>query len=320
MTFTSSILITGGTSGLGYQCAIAIAGRYPQYRIVIASRNGGQSIAESINNALGQNNTIYLPLNLASLTQVRSFAQTWQTQKLPPIRALLLNAGLQFPKGLHFTVDGIEATFGINHVGHALLFHLLLQHLEDGARIVITSSGTHDPAQHSGLPDASYTSGADLAYPLPESAGIDGRQRYSTSKLVNVLWMHALKNRLMSFPERRLSVVAFDPGLMPGTNLAREYSSFLRWLWTSIMPHMIPLMRRLVHPNIHTAKESGESLAWLALDDESGASTGVYYEGRKEIKSSDESYDKRKQEELWKWTLETIASGDEELRKFDTLT
>jgi hypothetical protein len=49
--------------------------------------------------------------------------------------------------------------------------------------------------------------------------------------------------------------------------------------------------------NIHSPQESGQNLAWLATSTDTKAVSGEYYEGRKRIKSSVESYDERKQDE-----------------------
>ena len=49
---------------------------------------------------------------------------------------------------------------------------------------------------------------------------------------------------------------------------------------------------------------------WLGLgwgDGEAAVKSGVYYEGRKEIRSSEVSYDRSKQEDLWDWTVKHIA-------------
>jgi hypothetical protein len=97
MAFKSSVLITGGTSGLGYYCAKAIARQHPECQIVIASRTDPTSAAASINASLGQKNTSYLPLDLASLAQVRSFVKVWESQKFPPIRTLLLSMSYSIP-------------------------------------------------------------------------------------------------------------------------------------------------------------------------------------------------------------------------------
>jgi NAD(P)-dependent dehydrogenase (short-subunit alcohol dehydrogenase family) len=317
MSFTNTVLITGGTAGLGFYAALTIAQQHPEYLVVIASRTDKNSAAKSINDTLKQNNATFLPLDLSSAANVRSFVQGWETENFPPIIALLLNAALQFPAELQKTSDGLEPTFAISHVGHALLFHLLYPRLATGARVVITSSGTHDPAQKTGLPDAKYVTAEELAYPNPKTAHKDGRQRYSTSKLVNIMWTYALHRRFEKFPEKALTVNAFDPGLLPGTGLARNYPAPLRFVWKQIMPRMLPVMRFLVHPNIHSPQESAKKLARLAVGDDVKGVTGVYYEGYNQIKSSKDSYDVAKQEDLWQWTVKHIATNEEEIAKFD---
>ena len=319
--FERTVLVTGGTANLGYHCAINLARRWPSYQIVIASRTEPiNSSAASINKLLGQNNVSYMRLDLSSLSQIRAFSEDWISRSYPPIAALILNAGLQFPQGVTYTEGGFESTFAINHVGHALLFSLLLPHLANDARVVVISSGTHDPAQKSGLPDAKYTTAEELAHPTPETAENAGRQRYATSKLANILWVYALHRRFVRVnaeQNKNWAVVAMDPGLMPGTGLAREGTSVERFLWNGVMPGILPFLRLVLSPNIHTPQESGSNLADLAGGDDLDGRSGIYYEGRREIRSSEASYDETKQEDLWEWTVKTLARDDGERRKFD---
>ncbi len=318
-TLSRTILITGGTTGLGYECARQLAQQRPEYRILIASRSDRDSAATSINKALGQNNVEYLPLDLSTMATVRAFAKDYAARNYPPIQALVLNAGLQFPKSLLYNDDGIEKTFAVNHVGHALLFYLLHPHLIEDARIVITSSGTHDPAQKSGLPDAKYTTAEELAHPSVESAKNDGRQRYATSKLCNVMWTYALDRRAKATHGKRWTVTAMDPGLMPGTGLARDYPAPMKFLWNQVLPRMMPVLRFAISPNIHSAGESGAALARLAVGQEVEGVSGVYYEGQKQIDSSVESKVVEKQEDLWAWTLKYVAKDEGELSAFEKL-
>lgn len=319
MSFKNSVLVTGGTINLGYHAALAIARKHPEYLVVVASRTDPESAATTINNTLHQKNVVFMPLDLGSLTKIRSFVNVWESQKYPPIISLLLNAGVQFPTGIKYTDDGFEATFGVNHVGHALLFHLLFPFLTDNARVVVTSSGTHDPAQKSGLPDAVYNTAEDLAHPAPGEEKLSGRGRYSTSKLTNVLWTYALNRRFSALASKgnHMTAVAFDPGLMPGTGLAREANAIEQFLWNWVLPRLLWLVRRVITPNTHTAQESGESLAWVAIGDEVKNETGAYFEGRLKIKSSVDSYDEKKQEDLWDWTVKNVSTSEEERKTFD---
>lgn len=318
--FRDTILVTGGTSGLGYAAALEIAKQSPQSRVVIASRSDRDHAADSMNKRLGQNNVTFMPLDLISTTKVRLFVEQWSNSKYPPISALVMNAGLQFPSPVVYSDDGIEKTFAVNHIGHALLCFLLRPYLASTCRIILTASGTHDPAQKTGIPDAIYNTAEELAHPTAESEKYDGRQRYATSKLCNVLWTYALDNRLSKANKngKHWTVNAFDPGLMPGTGLAREANAVLRFIWNKLLPRMIPFLKVVLRSNnIHTAAESGSALARLALADDVNDVSGKYYEGLRQIDSSVDSKATSKQEDLWSWTIEHVSKNKEEARTFN---
>ncbi|MGV7428833.1 alanine-phosphoribitol ligase, partial [Mycobacterium kansasii] len=84
-------------------------------------------------------------LDLASLRSVRQFADSVRQLDIPPLKALVCNAGLQLVGGSHTTAEGYELTWGVNHLGHFALTQHLLDAVTVPARIVMVSSGTHDP-------------------------------------------------------------------------------------------------------------------------------------------------------------------------------
>ncbi|KAF2163561.1 hypothetical protein M409DRAFT_37243 [Zasmidium cellare ATCC 36951] len=318
MSYKSTIVVTGGQIGLGYEAARVIAKERPDSQVIISSRSSGAEAAQAINDELRQSNVKYLRLDLGSLSDIRKFADEIIAIGLP-ISVLVFNAGIQLPKGVAYTTDGLETTFGVNHVGHALLFHLLQPYLSNNARIVLTSSGTHDPAQKSGLPDAKYVTAELLAHPDEATMKYAGRQRYATSKLCNVLWTYAL-DRQRTKAKSNVTVTAFDPGLMPGTGLARDASAVEKFLWHRVLPRIIPLLRLILSPNIHTPQESGRNLARLAVSSEVEGVSGKYFEAGKSIDSSKDSYDESKQEDLWNWTVEFVARDKAEVESFKSLT
>ncbi|KAI0850819.1 NAD(P)-binding protein [Daldinia vernicosa] len=321
MAYERSIIITGGTVNLGYYTALQIAKAHPEYLIIVSSRSDREHAADTINETLGQKNVVYIPLDLSSLQSVRTFAEDWASKKYPPIQALVFNAAIQHPGPLVKTVDGLESTFGVNHVGHALLFHLLCPYLAHKARVVVVSSGTHDPDQVTGgMPKPNYISAEEMAHPTSASINNPGLQRYAESKLVNILWTYALDRRLKQrVPEREITVNAFDPGLMPGTGLAREHNAFLRFLWKHVLPRIILLLRVIFVPNIHHPNESAASLTRLAVGSDLEGESGKYFEGAKVIRSSKDSYDEVKQDDVWQWTVKYLAKGDEERERFEQL-
>jgi hypothetical protein len=105
---------------------------------------------------------------------------------------------------------------------------------------------------------------------------------------------------------------------MPGTGLARVAVWYERILWFYVLPHIMPLLR-VVIPNVHTAEESGQALARLAVGKDVEGVSGRYFEGLREIKSSKDSYDESKQEDLWAWTVDYLSSGsDSEKARFES--
>jgi NAD(P)-dependent dehydrogenase (short-subunit alcohol dehydrogenase family) len=209
---------------------------------------------------------------------------------LPPLHAIVCNAGVQV-SSTEWTEDGVEMTFGVNHLGHFTLVQGLLDELAHPARIVVVSSGTHDPTKHTGMPDPSYTSAADLAHPSADESP-EGRRRYTTSKLCNLLFTYELDRRL-GHGGQGVTVNAFDPGLMPGSGLARDYPPMQRLAWR----YLLPALRVL--PGVHSTRTSGRNLAALANDPRFDGVSGEYFDELRPIRSSPDSYDRGKALDLW---------------------
>lgn len=316
-----TVIITGGNSGLGYACAQTLLAASPPWHVVLACRDpvrAHSAVAALRKTAATGASVEAMLLDLASLASVRAFSaklnRRLECGELPPLHGLVCNAAMQGAKA--FTVDGFEATFGVNHLGHFLLVNELLPLLKAPARIAVVASGVHDPAQLEGLPAGSgvpppaWNSPAKLAIGElgPEAAGddegADRGRRYSTAKLANVYFTYGLASRLPA----GVTVNAFDPGLMPGTGLAREYSAVGRFAWRFVMPKVLPLLRLLITKNIHTPEVSGAALARLITDPSLADINGRYFEGLLEIRSSVASYDVTRATELWT-ASEALTSG-----------
>jgi NAD(P)-dependent dehydrogenase (short-subunit alcohol dehydrogenase family) len=183
-------------------------------------------------------------------------------------------------------------TFGVNHLGHFTLIQGLLDELVHPARIVVVSSGTHDPTKHTGMPNPRYTAAAELAHPCTEQSSDEGRRRYTTSKLCNLLFTYELDRRL-GHGGRGVAVNAFDPGLMPGSGLARDYPPLQRLAWR----YLLPALRVL--PGVRSTRTSGRYLAALASDARFDGVSGEYFDGLRPIRSSADSYDRGKALDLW---------------------
>jgi light-dependent protochlorophyllide reductase len=296
---TRTVIVTGASSGLGLQCARAVLAD-ASWHVVLAVRDparGAGAVAR-----LGEpHRCTVLEMDLASLRSVREFVRNVKDAGLPPVHAVVCNAGVQVLSGTEVTDDGVEMTFGVNHLGHFALVQGILDDLARPARIVVVSSGTHDPDKFTGMPHPRYTSAADLALPpAGTSTAEEGRRRYTTSKLCNLLFSYELDRRL-GRGEQGVTVNAFDPGLMPGSGLARDYPPMQRLAWR----YLFPALRVL--PGVRSTRASGRYLAALSTDARFDGVSGEYFSGRRPIRSSADSYDPAKAHDLWE-TSERLLS------------
>lgn len=295
-----TVIITGGNSGLGYQCALTLA-QEQKWHIVVASRNPKRvsEAVEQLKKETGYANIEGLILDLGSFASIRAFAKSWETAERPPLTTILCNAGLSPGKNSQ-TADGIDTIFGVNHLGHYLLLHLMSNHLEEKGRVVFVSSGTHIPehklARRLQVPVPKYVNARDLAYPdqASDAVRIDSPpQRYSTSKLCNVLATYEFA-RQFEATGMEIGVYALDPGLMPGTGLARDFPAALRQIFFGI----IGFVGRWVD-GIRFPETSGKHLARLANDPALVGRSALYFDGLEETRSSADSYDRAKATDLW---------------------
>ncbi|MCC5612639.1 SDR family NAD(P)-dependent oxidoreductase [Nostoc sp. CHAB 5834] len=297
-----TIIITGGNSGLGLETARIIA-QDKNNQLILACRDQkkAQTAVTELRRESGNLNIQCLELDLASLDSIRNFTGKL-LQVTPVIDVLACNAGLQIAKGNQTTADGFEKTFGVNHLGHFLLANLLMPYInQKSGRIVLVSSGTHfNPAiwqgRIFGIPSGDYLGWKELSRPnsmqnYPEKSR--GYARYSTSKLCVLLFGYEL-NRLLREKQSGISVNLYDPGLMPGTDLAREGNAMEQWAWRNIMP----VLR--IFDGVFSVKTSAGNFVKLLTDPSFNDMTGQYYEGPKRKKSSEDSYDQVNWKDLWK--------------------
>lgn len=255
-----TILITGATRGLGREAAAEAARRGTV--VLAAGRDPGRTAAAA--------RAVPVALDLASLASVRAAAEA-----LPSVDAVACNAGVQGVSGAEATPDGIETTYQVNVAGHVLLLDRLLAlgRLREPARIVIVASGTHDPARRTGMPPPRLDGAAGIARPARAASPQAGRTAYTTSKLHCVLVAGALARELEA-SGRDVHVCSFDPGLMPGTGLARSYPGWQRAVWSSAMKAL-----RLL-PGVESPRRSGGALAELLCAPAPPVPAGAYVTAR----------------------------------------
>jgi retinol dehydrogenase-13 len=204
-----TIIITGANTGIGLETAVDLAKRNARVILACRSVERGETAAVEVRKRSGNDNVVFVQLDLASLDSVRKFAAKILEEE-PRIDILINNAGLYSPSFTQ-TADGIETTFAVNHLGHFLLTNLLLDRIKEApsARIINVSSSAHHRAQ------------IDFNDLNSESSYV-GIKTYGRSKLANILFTRKLTKELQG---TSVTVNALHPGAIY-TNIFSQNLNF----------------------------------------------------------------------------------------------
>ncbi|MBE2253513.1 MAG: SDR family NAD(P)-dependent oxidoreductase [Myxococcus sp.] len=194
-----TMLVTGATDGIGLQTALQLA--QGGARVLVHGRSEARAVdAVKRLGAAGVKGAVPVWADLSVMAQVTGLAEQVR-RHTDALDVLVNNAGV-FMTEDERTADGFELTFAVNHFAPVLLTHALLGALEQApaARVVNVSSVAHARGQ---------VTVADL--PVPRA--FDGYGVYGASKLLNVLFTHALARRLAARGSRVVTF-ALHPGVI----------------------------------------------------------------------------------------------------------
>lgn len=277
-----TIIVTGASSGLGFECARRIAQRPGAYRVVLACRSKEKAdrAKREIAQVSGNPRIGAMELDVSSLASVRSFAKRFKEENTTGLAGIVCNAGVSgTARGA--TSEGFDIVFATNHLGHYLLTLLLLPVMEQAGRILVVSSDMHCPPQG----DLVWPGADALAHPAERLA--DSPLRYSYSKLCNLYFTYELAARLEACGSS-ITANAFNPGLMTETNFTPDKARFS------------PAFLESVSDRLGSLDASSSALAVLALDARFAGETGEYFDrGTSAAASSSLSYDRANARELW---------------------
>ncbi|MEM9206197.1 MAG: SDR family NAD(P)-dependent oxidoreductase [Pseudomonadota bacterium] len=257
---SGTIVMTGATAGIGLT-AVHVLSANDRKRLIVGARS-----PQTAKTVLGDEVRV-LSLDLASLESVSAFCE--RVREFSPIQSLVLNAGLN-ARSTRMTEDGFDLTFQANYLSHFAIVRDLWRDLTDDAHITITSSGTHDPAEKTPPPPPKHADARLLAFPRndPGRDRLGGRaaaRSYTASKLCCTMLSLELASRRPAG-----TTISFDPGLVPGTRLTREFPSFLVKL-------LLPIMSRTMPPDrTSTLPASAGALARLMVGSSSVGENGDY--------------------------------------------
>lgn len=244
-----TIVITGGSSGIGAAAAKILASRGAH--VVITGRS------ELTTKVAAEAGCDYFFADYARLSDVRRLAQDLQ-RKFQRIDVLVNNVGGIFGERT-LTSDGHEMTFQVNHLGGFLLTNLLREQLEESKTVVINTSSM---AHLFGRIDFDDLQG--------KKKYVDGLA-YSASKLMNVLHAMEINRRF-----KGVRAVSFHPGAVR-TRFARQGKGLISLVYETALKHLV-----LIPP-----EKGADTMVWLAeAEPEKDWIPGEYYYKRKPAKKN----------------------------------
>lgn len=278
------VVVTGGNSGIGKETAIALAILGATTVLACRDRAKAESAAADVRVASGSPDVHIAELDLADLTSVERCAAD-VLARWDRIDVLINNAGGIW-SSRHTTAQGMEQTFGVNHVGPFYLTALLLDRLRqsDAGRIVTVSSFAHRAA-FAGIHWDDLQS--EKRY-TPFGA-------YSQSKLANILFTRALADHLS---DTTVTANAAHPGpVRSGFGMDGDLSGVAGW------------GNRLFRPFEITAKAGAATSVYLAASPEVHGASGGYYARSRPARMSAQARSDAAAARLWAVTESLITEA-----------
>ncbi len=276
-----SVLVTGGTGGIGKATAIGLAALGA--RVGITGRDPGraEAAAAGIRAAAGSPAVDAFAADLSVQTGVRRLAAQ-VLEAYPRLDVLVNNVG-GFWAHRHVTADGLEHTFALNHLAPFLLTSLLLDGLTASApaRILTVSSGAH-------------ASGRIDFGDLQGERNYSGQRAYSQSKLANVMFTYELARRLDS---TGVTATVLHPGVVRTSFGAEDQAAPL-----AVMIGVARLFMK-------TPAQGARTPVYLASSPQVEGITGRYFVNRKPKTSSKASYDTTTAARLWQVSADLTATA-----------
>ena len=264
-------LVTGATAGIGEIAARELARKGATVVVVGRSPARCEATVGLIRQETGNPSVDFLVADLSSQADIRKLAQEFQA-KHDRLDVLLNNAGAMFTKRLE-SVDGIEMTFALNHLGYFLLTNLLLDTLKATAptRVVNVASDAHR-----------FVSKVDFDDPQGQQK-YGGWHAYSQSKFANILFTYELARRLSG---TSVTSNCLHPGFVASNFTAGNGA--MGWM-----------MRRMASLFAISPDEGAKTSIYLASSPEVEGVTGQYFAKEKAAESSRPTHDEAAAARLW---------------------
>jgi len=291
-------IVTGGTSGIGLVTVRELAREGATVLAVARNAERGARVVEQVSRESGNPRIEFMRADLSSLADVRRLAQEIRARH-PRIHVLVNNAGALFALRQE-SVDGIEMTLALNHLGPFLLTNLLLDAIEAAApsRIVNVASEAHEDVERFDFDDPQAkkrpyprSEAANLLYSLALPWSHPAFKQYAYTKLANILFTTELARRSEGIG---VTVNALHPGMV-ATEFGRGNGTY-GWL-----------MQRYMAARGISPEEGARTIVYLATSPDVQNISGRYFVKCRPQAPSLAAQDREDAARLWQLSFEMTA-------------
>lgn len=263
-------LVTGANTGIGKETARGLAATGATVIFLCRSEERARAAMDEIAADTGNDDLHLVLCDLSRQAEIRAAAEEI-TERFDRLDVLVNNAGVYLTDFV-LTVDQLEKTWAVNHLGYFLLTHLLLDLLKASApaRIVNVASDAHR--------DASINFDN-----LNGEQGYNWYNAYGQSKLANILFTRELARRLDG---TGVTANALHPGVV-ASEIWNRNSDWVSWLV------------RLFTPFFRTPEKGAETAVYLARSPEVAGITGRYFKDCREKQPAKAAQDAAVAQRLW---------------------
>ncbi|CAJ1082644.1 retinol dehydrogenase 12%2C like [Xyrichtys novacula] len=273
-----TVIITGANTGIGKETAIDLAKRGARIIMACRSAERGQAAVTEVIEGSGNQNVVYMKLDLADSKSIREFAEAVNKDE-PKLNILINNAGVMVcPYGK--TADGFEMQIGVNHMGHFLLTYLLIDLIKKSApaRIINVSSMAH-------------SWGSIKLDDINSEKSYDKKAAYSQSKLANVLFTRSLAKRLDG---TGVTAYSLHPGVVQ-TDLWRHLNGPQQFIM------------KMVSPFTKNSTQGAQTSIYCAVEPSLEKESGGYYSDCAPANCSAAGKDDVLAEKLWELSCRMLS-------------
>ena len=278
-----TVLITGGTGGIGRPTAAALARLGATVVLVGRDPERAERARRLVSEVSDSSRVEVLLADLSSLESVQVLASQFASRH--PRLDLLINAAGTIEPRRRLSIDGIELTLAVNLLAPFVLTTLLLQRLRESApsRVINLSSSEHRRGSiHI----------EDLEF---KTRRYSASAAYSQSKLGVILFSVELARRLGGVG---VTVNAIHPGLTD-TGFGRR-GGLIGLGWAVMKPWAI------------APDEAAGNMLYLATAPELSGTTGAYFEKQRRMRPKPLAVDHVLAARLWD-QLERLIDGKSEM-------